>query len=772
MLPRPFPWIPPTITIAPPTPPVQVGSLTLTGKATGGWNPVDHTWNAIDDIEVQIDAGPSIQATWQPGPGDPVGYVTWSAPAQLFSLGRHTVSATVTADTGITGHRQIAFDVTMDPFRWSDVGPATIAGCVLHVTIDPTNNDRLYAASCDGGVWRLDSVAGYPSASWEPLTDAQPTLSMASLAVAAADGRIYYADQLQFMYRSLDRGSTWVRTSETKIGIVFNLIVHPDDPNTVFAATTTGLWFTGDGGTTWRNLNPGRITDVAMDPIDSSILYIGNPGIGVQKTYNSGLIWQTILPWSASSATWPMIRVAVGSVGSEATRTVAAKLNEEVWVNRAAGGNGVGPTGWVRKATLGNMGQWDWDHVIAVDPFDDNVILVGGQTLYRTDDGGLTWAGVVQAGGGDPTHEDQQSLAFDRCTPGVVYLSNDGGVWRSTNSGQTWATGDVSADIAERRNMNQGLVTAQFFRVGAAGNHALGDLMHSGIIGATDLANRAWVGVEGHAWEGAEIYGDPRRPSQYFVVAGTLGRRRWPSTGSGDYTIPWGAPSFTPSGGGLTSAVHAVASDPRSTSSTVIAGTQNPGSRIMRGDGSLDAPSWVSMLGISIGNEPIVSIDFAASSPGRAYAISQWGHLFRKDDVNDDVNSPGWTSLGQWISPTGSEVRQLAVNALDADQIYVITRLEIVRWTLAGGWIPIKGSGVQALPSSDLHSLVADPRSTSSSTLYVGAEIGVFVSPDDGANWYSFSDYLPNALIGQIFWDSGYLYATTYGRGLWRRLPL
>jgi hypothetical protein len=73
------------------------------------------------------------------------------------------------------------------------------------------------------------------------------------------------------------------------------------------------------------------------------------------------------------------------------------------------------------------------------------------------------------------------------------------------------------------------------------------------------------------------------------------------------------------------------------------------------------------------------------------------------------------------------------------------------------------------LPSSDLHSLVVDPRFPS--TLYVGANIGVFVSRDDGAHWFSFQDYLPNATISQIFWDGGCLYATIHGRGLWRRRP-
>jgi hypothetical protein len=649
---------------------------------------------------------------------------------------------------------------------WQDVGPADLAGCVIQVIVDPTNSDRLYAAAADGGVWRLDNVTSYPAVRWTALTDQQPNLSIGAVAVARSDSSVlYYADALEYVYRSIDRGGSWFRTSPTKIGNpVYKLVVHPSDPDTVYAATSSGLWFTGDGGVNWSTLNAGKITDVVMDPSDSSILYVGKPNVGVLKTYNSGLTWQTVLPWSASSASWPMIKLALGVGGTEATRTVAAKLNEEIWLNRVGGRNGVGPIGWQLRATLPNMGQGDWDHVVGVDPFDFNVLFTGGQTLYRSPDAGASWPAVVQAGGGDPTHEDQQSIAFDPIRAGVVYVSNDGGVWRSEDGGRTWATGNVIADIAARKNLNRGLVTAQFFRVGATGTRALGNLYHSGIIGSSNVAGRGWGSVEGHGWEWHQVYGDPRRPS-YFVLGGALLRRKWPSTGVNDFQIPWGTPSFPPSSG---AAVGSIAVDPRPASSTVLVGSHTPG-RIMRGDGSAESPTWSPMPGIAIGDEPVVSIDFARSAPGKAYAVSQSGHLFRKDDVNDDVTAPGWSGLGQWTSPTSNEVRQLAVNAQDANRVYLITAHEIVTWTPAAGWSSIKGSGSTALASSDLHSIVVDPRADS--TIYVGADVGVFVSRDNGANWYAFDQDLPNAIIGQIFWDGDHLYATTYGRGLWRRRP-
>jgi ligand-binding sensor domain-containing protein len=92
----------------------------------------------------------------------------------------------------------------------------------------------------------------------------------------------------------------------------------------------------------------------------------------------------------------------------------------------------------------------------------------------------------------------------------------------------------------------------------------------------------------------------------------------------------------------------------------------------------------------------------------------------------------------------------------------------LAEWT--GGYLKVVENQFKGnVPSSDMHSLAVDPQSAT--TLYVGADIGVFVSHDDGANWFDFSQPLPNAVINQIFWDGAFLYATTYGRGLWRRQP-
>ncbi|MDQ3935456.1 MAG: hypothetical protein M3340_12590 [Actinomycetota bacterium] len=284
---------------------------------------------------------------------------------------------------------------------WADVGPKDVAGCIYQVAVDPTDSNRIFCAAANGGVWRLDSVAAYPGSTWTPLTDTADSLGALCIAISALDGRIVYmADALGRVLRSNDRGATWAPTSSTHHAWVRRLLVHPGDPDTVFAATSSGFRGSTDGGATWTVLRGGDYLDAAMDPVDSSILYAGELHQGVFKSYNLGQTWKPSLAWSAATTpSGSMIRIAVGRQGTEATRTVAVKFAEEVFVNRKGGRPPGTPGGgpWQSKGKHGGDGYGFHCHAIAVDPFDDNVILAGAQELRRTSNGGTSWTTVASS---------------------------------------------------------------------------------------------------------------------------------------------------------------------------------------------------------------------------------------------------------------------------------------------------------------------------------------------------------------------------------------
>lgn len=632
---------------------------------------------------------------------------------------------------------------------WEDPASANrLAGCAVDLALDPTDPDRLYAATAAGGLWRLSNAATAGAPSWAPLSDFNDALDTACVAVAASNpSRIYISQTPDYrVVRSDNGGTTWQATGSAAHGLghARRLLVHPSDSDTVIAATSNGVWISADAGVTWHLLRAGDYLDAAMDPDDSSIVYVGEHLAGLFKTYNLGLTWHQCVAWGSVTGTGGsnMIQIAVGRQRNDANRRVAVKFGEMVVVN-GRGGRPPGVAGggaWTNRPLPGSGdGYGYWCHALAIDPFDDQMMLAGAQQLFRTTDGGGIWNLVASFYN---PHEDQHSVVFDPTTRNRVYVANDGGVFRSTNGGQTWS------------QLNVGIVTAQFYRVGVAGDRAVGNTYHSGIIATETLTADGWGIVEGHAWEFANVQGDPRRPNYFYVLHGALGRLRIPKTPTEGFQGNYGTPSFRP---------RCLDVDRRSTSQTLLAGTEGPG-RIMRTlQGNQLNPTWAAEPGVSLATEAITAIGYANTSSGMAYALSNAGRVFTKADADSGA---AWTQVGQWAG--SGDVVAVAVDRASPPRLYAARPGALARSTDGGGtWVPAMGAGPTALPASPIHSLVTYP--PNGRIVFAGLEIGVFISVDEGVNWQPFDVGLPNASVQEIQWVGGWLYATTHGRGLWRR---
>ena len=687
--------------------------------------------------------------------------------------------------------------------KWENVGPVNLSGAISQVVVDPVNSNRIYAASSDGGLWRLNDISRYPSVTWVSLTDQTESLMTRSVAIATSNNKvIYIANGLNHILRSGDRGSTWNLTTKISLGWwregIYKIIVSPLNENMLFVASNFGLWRSTDAGYTWDSeiegpmkfvakdkarggygsplrtivggtdlpLVKGDVTDIVMDPRDPSILYIGMRDRGVLKTSNSGDDWKLILPWSKAHVPPPkpnspptnMIKIALGRVGDNSNRLVAVKFHKQLFINRYGGEKG----DW---EPMGERGQWgkddqsNYDNVIAVDPFSNDNILAGLQDLYRTSkgiDGAVTWWKV--AGYETNVHPDHLSIMFDPKIKDRVYLSNDGGVFISNDAGLTWS------------DLNHNLITAQFHSVGVSYDTAQVGMYHVGIVGSENVNKRQWSGLEGGSFEFTNVFVDPVRPGTFYYYWDKIRRIRFPSAVK---EVPEEIGSFTPS-----FRVPAIAIDPRSTSSTMLVGTENPAGIMRTKNVHEKKPTWSSERGIknfflkSLKRDPkegIVSIAFAPSKPGMAYAASSTGRVYHKEHVNSESK---WQEVGHWDVP---DVRQIAVNALHHDRLYLITKNELdlsqnrVARSTNGGerWEEIPGKGKDSLPQSQFNSIIA--HRSDGRTIFLGAWIGVFISTDEGEHWSAFDYGLPNAQVYQIFWSEEYIYAATHGRGLWRR---
>ena len=208
----------------------------------------------------------------------------------------------------------------------------------------------------------------------------------------------------------------------------------------------------------WRSIGPavasGRIADIAIDPTDRSVWYVGASSGGVWKTTNAGTTWDPIFD----------------SYGSYSIGAIALDPNNHLtlWVGSGEnnGQRSVGYGDGIYKSIDGgrsfrNMGLETSRHIgmVAVHPDDSNVVYVaaigplwesgGERGLFRTADGGETWENVLELDEHTGVHE----VYFDPRNPDWMYAVSwqrrrhqwtmiDGGpgsgIHKSTDGGETW----------------------------------------------------------------------------------------------------------------------------------------------------------------------------------------------------------------------------------------------------------------------------------------------------------------------------------------------
>jgi len=272
------------------------------------------------------------------------------------------------------------------------------------------------------------------------------------------------------VYKSIDAGKTWqhIGLDETEhIGTVW---VDPRNPDIVLAAALgrtyaknnqRGVFKSTDGGKTWRNvLHKDDITgavDMVFAPDNSKIGYAAlwehytAPGgraaiesagfAGIYKTIDSGETWAQLTE-GLPTGRLGRIGVAVAAGGQKVFAIVA-------------GGGGFGGGGGGGGAAAGGLYRSDdggahWSKStqdsriqgsgyfsrVFLDPKNSDVVYVAQTSLYRSDDGGRTFASYKGAPGGDDNH----ALWIDPTDSLRMIMASDQGATISMDGGKSWSS--------------------------------------------------------------------------------------------------------------------------------------------------------------------------------------------------------------------------------------------------------------------------------------------------------------------------------------------
>ncbi len=380
---------------------------------------------------------------------------------------------------------------------WDTKGPDNMGGRTRALLVDKGNSAHVFAGSVGGGLFK--STNG--GATWNVVSDPGANQSVASI-TQASNGDIYYGTGEIFLgyggtgqnttpnfagggiYKSTDGGNSFTLLASTQPAsvsgsgdwaAVADIAAHPTDANTIYAATNSGFKKTTDGGATWSTLLTGGITDFAIS--QTGKIFLNRSG---QTMYSSDgtsfteistpVVTSTSLPRRTGSrmryAISPQDENYVYVIQTNGSKLAAVYRSMDggtTWGKIGQRGNNFDPL--CNGSGTGQYCQGIYDLLFAISPTDKNHIWLGGITVWQWQEtqGWSQVSTLNNFGGGNPfyLHADSHEMIFDPNNGNIAYTSNDGGVFKSTDGGQTWT---------ER---NLGYNTFQYFGFGVGKDRKL-----------------------------------------------------------------------------------------------------------------------------------------------------------------------------------------------------------------------------------------------------------------------------------------------------------
>ncbi len=256
------------------------------------------------------------------------------------------------------------------------------------------------------------------------------------------------------IYKSTDAGKTWKNVGLPEAGRIGRIIVHPTNPNIVYACVIgrvtapqqeRGVYRTLDGGATWERslfVDPNTgCSGISMDPNHPGVLiagmwqvelhtwamFSGGPGSGVYRTLDGGNTWTKATTGMPRSPVGK-IDVAIAASNPQRMYALIQTANQgSLW--RSEDGGATWKTVSWDRTLIGRAGYYISMKVNPQNP-DDLFILNSG--FHRSSDGGVTFGG---GGGGGGGCGDCHDVWIDPKDGRRFVLTDDGGARISSPTG-------------------------------------------------------------------------------------------------------------------------------------------------------------------------------------------------------------------------------------------------------------------------------------------------------------------------------------------------
>ncbi len=411
--------------------------------------------------------------------------------------------------------RDRARDYT-EPDPWRQIGPKNVGGRTISLAINPLDPRILFAGAASGGIWRSDN-SGYGVDAWHYLETGFPVLGVNAIAIDPADTARVYIGTGEVYGKNSSTGGLYIRTTRGSYGIgilrtsdggrtwekcldwsyeqqrgVLSLKIDPNDTNRLFAGTSEGLYRSSDRGDTWDLvLDVDMVVDIAINHIDSDTLFAscGNLGVpsdaGIWRSMDGGDTWTelgSVLPdhWTGKTLL-DIYQAAPNVIYADVANALSDEDPAGVGLYRSLDSGDTWEeltSGFSGYNSIARYQGW-FSHFVCVHPQDSSRVVVAGVYSYRSTDGGRTFSREshtnwyyggtpvgAQEGDGNYSHADNHCFVRHPTQPNTIFFGTDGGIYRSTDFGQTFTSRNGSYQTTQFYNGFTSSDTDEDFAIG------------------------------------------------------------------------------------------------------------------------------------------------------------------------------------------------------------------------------------------------------------------------------------------------------------------
>ncbi len=650
---------------------------------------------------------------------------------------------------------------------WLSLGPSVIPapgpagyeglGRLNVVAFHPVDPNKIYVGAPAGGLWQSTDGGN----TWATHTDTLPTLGVSAIVIdysnpdkiliGTGDRDAGDAPGLG-VFKSTNGGFSWA-LSTTGMGskTVGRMIQHPTNAQIILAATSGGIYRSTDCGTTWASTRTGNFKDIQFKPDDPNIVYAaadadfyrssngGTSFVKITAGLTSGQ--RAVIAVTPANPNYVYVMQSDGSSGfkglyrsTDAGLTFTTRSTSPNIMDWSCDGSGSGGQGW-------------YDLSLAADPANAETIYAGGVDVWKSTNGGTTWAINSHWYGGcsvPAVHADCHFLGFSP-VDGKLYAGNDGGCWVTANGGTTWTDRTVGMTIGQIYKLGQSQtiknkVINGFQDNGTYTYSPTGWLATGGGDGMECAVDYASAGFTYHTI----YYGDIYRKSNNANEAHIAGENVNGITEGGAWVTPFC----------LSQADH----------KGMFVGYKN----IWRSKNVTSSPvAWIKISDNLAGSNGVnmAVVEHSAANTNIFYAAREDNKLFRSDNCLG--TTPSWILLSLPSSGTPTDIQS---HPTDENIVYITMANGVYKSVNKGfTWTNI----TENLPSIHKNAIVYYKNAPEG--LYVGTDAGVYYKDQTTTGWIPFSTGLPaNGRITEleIYYDNDSVSvdavrASTYGRGLW-----